>query len=544
MKGLYKLSLFALAICLTAATALGQTTKYWQGTTSSWNETTNWSPGGVPGASDVVEIVGGYTNPNLDVDATVSSVQVDWGATLNFNSAGKTLTVSGEFHVNGGGNVQFGANATLEVRGKFYYGGSSFIAANGTVIMNGSGAQVLETYANPTTFNNLTISNGAYVGLSSTGSGNVTVNGVLDLSGGQLILSTWNLIIGSAGSITGASSSYYVFTEGSAVLTRNGVGTTPVDFPVGTGTSYNPVTISNSGTSQAFSVFVKSSFDYTPNNSNVVNDQWTIAPGATDAIATITLQWNTADETGTYSGFSHSNPSDVYIGRWDGSQWVQTSATLGGDGPYTATASGFTSFSAFAVGNNGALPIQMASFAANVVRDNQVEVAWKTASETNNYGFEIYRKRGDASEWAKIAFVQGHGTTLAPQSYTYVDAGLSFGRYYYRIKQVDLDGKSETFPEMSVTVGVAPDKIVLAQNYPNPFNPSTVIDFVVPTSGFATMKVYNVLGQEVASLFEGNADAGRIYTARFTASNLPSGLYFYTLRSAGKVETKRMILMK
>jgi hypothetical protein len=190
------------------------------------------------------------------------------------------------------------------------------------------------------------------------------------------------------------------------------------------------------------------------------------------------------------------------------------------------------------------LPIQMASFAANVVRNNQVEVAWRTVSETNNYGFEIYRKRGDAGEWAKISLVQGHGTTLAPQSYSYVDAGLSLGKYYYRIKQVDLDGKSETFPEMAVTVGVAPEKMVLAQNYPNPFNPSTLIEFVVPMSGHATMKVYNVLGQEVATLFDGNAEAGTISTARFNASNLPSGLYFYTLKSAGQTETKRMLLTK
>jgi hypothetical protein len=192
----------------------------------------------------------------------------------------------------------------------------------------------------------------------------------------------------------------------------------------------------------------------------------------------------------------------------------------------------------------GPLPIQMASFAANVVRDNQVEVAWRTASETNNYGFEVYRKRGDAGEWAKIGFVQGHGTTLAPQSYTYVDAGLSFGKYYYQIKQIDLDGKSETFSPMEVTVGAVAEKLTLAQNYPNPFNPSTVIEFVVPMSGHATMKVYNVLGQEVATLFDGNAEAGRINSARFNASNLPSGLYFYTLKTSGTSETKRMLLTK
>jgi hypothetical protein len=190
------------------------------------------------------------------------------------------------------------------------------------------------------------------------------------------------------------------------------------------------------------------------------------------------------------------------------------------------------------------LPIQLASSAANVIRGSDVEVAWKTVSETNNYGFEIYRKRGDAAEWAKIGFVQGHGTTLAPHSYTYVDAGLSFGKYYYQIKQIDLDGKSETFSPMEVTVGAAVEKLMLAQNYPNPFNPSTVIEFVVPMNGHVTMKVYNVLGQEVATLFDGNAEAGRINSTRFNASNMPSGLYFYTLRSSGTSETKRMLLTK
>ena len=97
---------------------------------------------------------------------------------------------------------------------------------------------------------------------------------------------------------------------------------------------------------------------------------------------------------------------------------------------------------------------------------------------------------------------------------------------------------------MEVTVGVGPDKFVLAQNYPNPFNPSTVIEFVVPTSGFATLKVYNVIGQEVAALFEGIAEGGSVYAVRFEGSNMPSGVYFYRLRSGGTVETKRMLLVK
>lgn len=97
---------------------------------------------------------------------------------------------------------------------------------------------------------------------------------------------------------------------------------------------------------------------------------------------------------------------------------------------------------------------------------------------------------------------------------------------------------------MEVCVGVTQDKLILAQNYPNPFNPSTTIDFVVPQTGRATIKVYNLLGQEVATLHDGIVQANKIYSTEFNAFGLPSGLDFYQLRSAANIETKRMTLMK
>jgi hypothetical protein len=254
-----------------------------------------------------------------------------------------------------------------------------------------------------------------------------------------------------------------------------------------------------------------------------------------------TADWPTSFETASYGSESDLwgttwTPADINASNFG----VALSAHDQSYGSRTA----YVDYMQISVTYTGSLPIQMASFAANVVRDNDVEVAWKTVSETNNYGFEIYRKRGDAGDWTNIGFVQGHGTTLSAQSYSYLDRSLPFGTYSYQIKQVDLDGTSETFPLMTVNVGVAPERLTLGQNYPNPFNPSTVIEFVVPMSGHATMKVYNVLGQEVATLFNGNAEAGRINSTRFDASNLPSGLYFYTLRSSGTSETKRMLLTK
>jgi hypothetical protein len=190
------------------------------------------------------------------------------------------------------------------------------------------------------------------------------------------------------------------------------------------------------------------------------------------------------------------------------------------------------------------LPIQFASFTASVVRGSDVEVQWRTVSETNNFGFEIHRKRGDVAAWTCIGFVEGHGTTLAPQSYSYLDRSVPFGKYRYRVRQIDLDGKTETFPEMEVNVGLEPGKFVLAQNYPNPFNPSTTIEFVVPQAGWVSLKVYNMLGQEIATLYDGNVEASKVHTAEFNAGGLASGLYSYQLRGGGAVLTRRMMVLR
>jgi hypothetical protein len=190
------------------------------------------------------------------------------------------------------------------------------------------------------------------------------------------------------------------------------------------------------------------------------------------------------------------------------------------------------------------LPIQLASCTASVLRGSDVEVQWKTVSETNNFGFEIHRRRGDSGPWTKMGFVEGYGTTLAPQSYSYLDRSVPFGMYQYRVRQIDLDGRTEIFPEMEVNVGLEPVRFVLAQNYPNPFNPSTTIEFIVPQAGRVTLKVYNLLGQEVATLQDGNVEANNVYAKEFSAGALASGLYYYQLRGAGTILTKRMLLLR
>ncbi len=95
-----------------------------------------------------------------------------------------------------------------------------------------------------------------------------------------------------------------------------------------------------------------------------------------------------------------------------------------------------------------------------------------------------------------------------------------------------------------------PQSFSLEQNYPNPFNPSTPINFNIPIagngldgSGIVSLRIYDMLGKEIAVLVNENLTAGS-YSVDFNASSLPSGTYFYRLQSGSFIETKKMILIK
>jgi uncharacterized Zn-binding protein involved in type VI secretion len=466
---------------------------------------------------------------------------IQGGTVFVAGNATKVMDVGGNVDVTGGilelcgpastnpGTTR--TKGTLNVTKNFSVSGTGIVQASAPlpsneVVFKGSADQTLTATGTISSVVNFTVNkSGGALNLGS----NVSFPDTLKLTDDKLNTGSYTSTIASTGLVLRTSG--YVIGNLAKVYSATGSKT----FEVGTANGYSPVTVNATAGTGTFTVKATQGAHPNVNGTDVLARYWTLT---SSGITTADLTFNyLVGDVGTGQEVNYE------LARYDGGSWYFPGVFVNA-ATHSVSVTGVSTFSDWTCGIASALPIQMASSAANVVRDNDVEVSWRTVSETNNYGFEIQRKRGDAGDWIKIAFVEGHGTTLAAQSYSYVDRELSFGQYFYRIRQVDLDGNSETFPEMAVTVGVDPNKIVLAQNYPNPFNPSTLIEFVVPQSGFATIKVYNVLGQEVASLFEGNAEAGKINTARFNASNLPSGLYFYTLRSAGKVETKRMLLMK
>jgi hypothetical protein len=191
------------------------------------------------------------------------------------------------------------------------------------------------------------------------------------------------------------------------------------------------------------------------------------------------------------------------------------------------------------------VPVELTSFAANVI-NGVVELNWATATETNNNGFAIERKSIN-SEFTQIGFVPGFGTTTEPRSYSFTDNNVTPAVYSYRLKQVDYDGTFKYSDVVEVDV-LAPAVFALDQNYPNPFNPSTIINFRLAADSKVILKVFDVLGQEVANLISGNLRAGS-HEINFNASNLNSGVYFYRIDATGIDGTnftsvKKMILTK
>jgi hypothetical protein len=186
------------------------------------------------------------------------------------------------------------------------------------------------------------------------------------------------------------------------------------------------------------------------------------------------------------------------------------------------------------------VPVELSFFnaASNGV---DVKLEWSTATETNNQGFEMQRMNtGDTFE--QVGYVAGFGTTTEPKSYSFVDSKLEAGNYTYRLKQIDFDGTFTYSDEVDVDVEI-PLEYSLEQNYPNPFNPSTTIKYSIPEDGFVKLAVYNMLGEEVATMVNTTQKAGR-YEVNFSASQLSSGVYVYRIEAANFTASKKLVLMK
>jgi hypothetical protein len=182
---------------------------------------------------------------------------------------------------------------------------------------------------------------------------------------------------------------------------------------------------------------------------------------------------------------------------------------------------------------------------------NRVLLEWRTISEINNYGFEIQKAAEQAGPFETIAgsFVPGHGTTVEPHDYSWMDASASPALPYYRLKQIDLDGSVNYFDPIRISAltdireNSVPTEFSLEQNYPNPFNPSTMIEYALPQNAIVTLEVFNTVGQRVATLVNERREAG-YHQATFDGTRLASGVYVYKIQAENFVATRKLLLVK
>jgi len=320
-------------------------------------------------------------------------------------------------------------------------------------------------------------------------------------------------------------------TGGTIQFTGSGGG--GPDFSTGTNQFYN--VIIDAGADPKFDKKTNSKIkvkgNFTNNNSSldVTTAEFTFN-GTSDQI--ISSASNPSNVLSTFGTLTIDNPGTVTLLTDVG---VETTFNPG-TGTLNQNGKNF-----YVGGVDTPFPVELVSFSARI-SDTEIILNWLTATEVNNYGFEIQRSV-KTDGWEVLGFVEGHGNSNSPKEYTFLDSEInSAGTYSYRLKQIDNDGSYEFSKAIEVNFG-SPNNYELSQNYPNPFNPSTTISFNLPKSGVATLKVYNLMGEEIKSLVEGYREAG-IHTFNFNAEGYPSGMYLYSLSTNGYTETKKMLLMK
>jgi hypothetical protein len=492
----------------------------------------------------------GGTNPiNFENWSVSSGASISLGQDIG-TAGGFTATDSGSLHcgvyeLTGAGTFVIAPGATLGIgsdqgitssaaAGNIQTTGRTFSTA-ANYLYNGTAAQVTGGGL-PQTVAGLTVNNSAGVTLDLS----TEVTNTLTLTSGVITLGSKHL---TAATVSGGSSGSYVNASSSGTLRRTFSATGTAAFPVGDAANYSPASFTLSsagGFSSAYVAISLSSVKHPSNTSSAdfLKRYWTVSQsGISDPVYDIQLTYANADINGNESGIE----GGLYNGSWSSLGAVNTTSN-------TISGTGLNSFGAFSGGEATALPIEIVSFAAATNKES-VELKWMTATEENNFGFEIQRSEvrdqgPESGVWSNVGFVEGNGTTNTPHDYSFTDHSASAGTFAYRLKQIDRDGKFGYSTVTTVTVGSAPLMFDLAQIYPNPFNPSTNIEFTVPVTGKASLKVYNIMGQEVATLFEGIAKSGVIHRVTFHGSNMSSGIYLCRLVNGTNALVRKMLLTK
>jgi hypothetical protein len=436
-------------------------------------------------------VVYGTLNLGLDTLKGLQSFTLNDGAVLGTGQIG--------------GITDSSADGSIQVTGTRTY------SSKASYVYNGTAAQVTGDGL-PASVKNLTISDTAGVTLTNA----VAVTDTCIISNGA------KLVESSGKYVKGLTTTTQAVGTGSSIL--GGIG---VSLNAGADNLGNVTVTRISGTAGAVTIGGKTG----------INRNWTISSTTPPAAGrNLALSWDSLDNNG-----KNLATAQAWKSTNNGTSWSAAGSTqdISTSAPPSITVS-TTSFSKWTVSDaSNSLPVELVTFSANS-NDAGVELDWKTATEINNNGWDIEKYNG--SDWNKIGFVKGSGSTLNPKEYSFTDQSALYGKYQYRLKQIDFNG---TFKYSNVVeVNNANEKLSFnLGNYPNPFNPTTTIRFELPVSSFVDISVYNILGQKVATLLNERMEKG-IYQRSFGGNNMASGTYIYKLTAGNVSIVKKMLLLK
>lgn len=469
-------------------------------------------------------------------------------ATVLLTSAQVDITNNGILYITGStdtisvtGNFTNASSASLTNNGRVYAkqnytnNQASTPVGTGELTLNGTGAQYLTT-TSTSPFYKLTVNKAS--GLATLSSA-VTINNTLTFTAGKLSLDNYDMTIANDATISGAGINTYLVAVGTGVLKQQIAASGSKAFPVGTSAAYTPMIISLAAlsTTDVFNVRMlpavySNGTSGSVMNSNSVNATWMVSETVNGGSnATLTCQWSASLElTGfnrVFSRLAHYTSS-----AWDyGFENINAS----GSDPYTVTRSGFTSFSPFAVTMLMAVLPASSLELSGKNNGNENRINWSTTSEQNTACYSVEASL-NGTDFTEAGRVVAAGNSNSLRSYNFVHREINHQSFYYRIKQVDTEGKF--FYSKTIRINVA--ALRAATLYPNPVKDKTTISFSLQQNSSITANITNASGLLIKT-FNQRYTKGD-HKMNLDLGMLPTGSYILQLKDdVGNVQTFQFI---